>query len=115
ASTSHTVQVRSTDSGGLSVEQTFTIAVTNVLDGPAPDLQIANLRVDDPNNLRSGEPVTVRWEVTNAGNLPTTGAFFDRLVVRNQSTGETLATVTLIYDPAVSGNIPAGQNSSRSF
>ena len=47
----------------------------------------------------------VSWDDANTGIAPTTGPWTDRLVVQNETTAQTLATVTLYYDAATSGAV----------
>ncbi len=117
AATSHVIRVRTQDAAGAPFEKTLTIGVLDVFDGPAPDLQVRNLQQTTINGLKSGESVTVQWEVANLGDAATTEAFYEQLVVRNDTTLDTLAMVTLIYDPATGGqgNIAAGGSRSRQF
>src|SRR6185295_1233352 len=65
---------------------------------PYPDVQVRNLTLDPDSGLQSGAAVTVRWQTTNAGNRAAAGLFYDRLVIRNTGTNETLSVVTLSDD-----------------
>ncbi|MCB1943603.1 MAG: hypothetical protein KDI53_16430, partial [Candidatus Accumulibacter sp.] len=82
-----------------------------------PDLEVANLRIDPPSGLVSGASFTVLWNDSNTGARATSGGWTDLLVVRNGSTGETLASVALPYDPALAGNgsITPGGTRARQY
>ncbi len=71
----------------------------------APDLVVQNLRVTS-GAAESGAFVTVAWSDVNGGIAPTAAGWSDRIVVRNQTTGETLLDTALAYDPALPGNGP---------
>ncbi len=92
-----------------SAETTLTSAAS-----PYPDLQVTNFTV--PTGLQSGQQVTVNWNLLNSGNLAVSAAFFDRLIVTNLSTGSTIASATIAYDPSApgKGSINAGASVARS-
>ncbi len=81
-----------------------------------PDLQIANLVVTT-SNVTAGSPVTVTWNDINTGIAATASGWFDRIEVRNQTTGELLLDTAVFYDPALPGNgaLGAGQSKARTF
>ncbi|HXG46173.1 MAG TPA: CARDB domain-containing protein, partial [Methylomirabilota bacterium] len=82
---------------------------------PAPDLRVASLVVTNPGPLQSGAEVTIQWVLTNAGAAAVATRFNDRVVVRNNTTAQTLRDVSLHYDPgAVGGSqIAPGQTLTR--
>jgi hypothetical protein len=82
-----------------------------------PDLQVSGLGIDGPAGVVSGGTVTVRWDDGNTGSGATTGAWTDLLVVKNTSTGETLISRALAYDPALAGNgnIAAADKRARQY
>ncbi|MCB1964701.1 MAG: hypothetical protein KDI64_01260, partial [Candidatus Accumulibacter sp.] len=82
-----------------------------------PDLEVVNLRIDPPGGLVSGASFTVRWEDGNSGTRATSAGWTDLLIVRNTSTGETLASVSLPYEPAATGNgsITPGGTRARQY
>src|SRR5262249_49496374 len=65
----------------------------------APDLQVTNLSVS-PSDLQSGSALLVAWDDANAGNLAASGAWADRVRIVNKATGEELASVPVLHDPA---------------
>ena len=82
-----------------------------------PDLVVANLAVDAPFPLLSGNSVTVRWQDANTGTSATTGSWSDYLTVTNTTTGKGLATIPIAYDAAAAGNgaIAAGDARDRQY
>ncbi len=82
---------------------------------PYPDLQVDSLTVTPGNGWAAGQTVTLNWRVNNTGNAPVDGAWTDSILVRNLSTGATLLNATLHYDPAVDGNVGAGESRLRAF
>jgi RHS repeat-associated protein len=79
-----------------------------------PDLQVTAVSVAPGAGL-SGIQATgtavFSWTVSNTGSGPAQGAFTDEVVVRNKTTGQTLFTRSLVYDPDAPGNAaiaPAG-------
>jgi len=80
----------------------------------AADLQIANLTVT-PAALKSGESLTIRWEDVNTGTGPTPGRFYDRIVVRNTTTGQTLPAAMFAYEPHFGECIAPGQSLAREY
>jgi hypothetical protein len=92
------------------------VSITNLDDDRSVDLQVQNLTVT-PTNLQSGSTVTVSWNDFNAGDGATRGAWYDRLAVVNQTTGQSLINTTIFYDPneLENGDIPAGGFRARQF
>ncbi len=84
---------------------------------PYPDLQVASLAVEPAGAWVEGQNVTLRWRDNNAGDAPINAAWTDRVLVRNASTGATVATADLRYDPAAAGAgaVAAGGFRDRSF
>ena len=82
-----------------------------------PDLQVANLSIDPPGSLASGGVVTIHWDDRNAGDKATSSGWTETVAIKNTTTGETLASVPLVYDPATagSGNIGPGTSRSRQY
>ena len=81
------------------------------------DLQVTNLVTNPDTGLASGSAVTVLWEVANNGNQPVTTSFSERVVIKNTSTGQTLASQSVPYNATVGGTgpIPAGESRPRQF
>ena len=89
-----------------------TVSVDTTI-APYPDLQVANLRVDPPTTLLSGAGLVVSWEDWNTGDRATNGSWSDSVTLKNLTTGVVLATASIPYDPAASGNGPILPGQSR--
>ena len=65
--------------------------------------------------LQSGAALTVAWSDADIGNAAVAGPFRDHVVITNPTTGQTLETQDVAYDPGLSGNGPiaAGQAIAR--
>src|SRR5262249_10949955 len=94
--------------------QATSVLVTN-LEDDAPDLQVVNLRVEPETGLTSGSALVVRWDDANTitDGDATAGPWSDYLQIVNTTTGETLATAVIPYDPTAAGNGPIGPSDSR--
>lgn len=77
------------------------------------DLSITGLTLAPAAGFQSGATLTVSWVVASAGNIPTPAGFTDAVVVRNLTTGETLASASVPYDPAAAGNSPIAPGGGR--
>ena len=64
-----------------------------------PDLSVSGLSLAPASGLESGDPLTVSWSDANTGTGPVNAAFSDRVVIQNVTTGVTLATQDIAYDP----------------
>ena len=84
---------------------------------PYADLQVTSLGVTPGTGLLSGGSLVLGWNDSNTGTGATTGTFNDHVVIVNTTTGQTLATADVLYDPAASGNgaIAAGDKRARAF
>lgn len=92
----------------LSAE-TNNIAVTNLLS--APDLQIASLTVTPSPGPFSGALLNIQWRLTNSGSARAENGFYERVEVRNTTTGQVLANTTPYYSL---GHITNGFGVNRS-
>jgi 6-phosphogluconolactonase (cycloisomerase 2 family) len=92
------------------------VSVTSTLP-QYPDLQVLNLAVSPTAGLQSGDGVAITWNDANTGTGPVSGVFQDHVVVQNLTTGTTLTTADVAYDPAAAGNGPvaAGTSLAREF
>ena len=88
-------------SNNTSAPTTFTAALANY-----PDLQVSGLALS-PAAPVSGNNVTFNWNDINTGNGVTAGNWYDHVVIKNTSTGQTLADATLYYDASQLGNLAA--------
>jgi YD repeat-containing protein len=77
-----------------------------------PDLSVTGLAVSPSSGLQSGESVTVRWSDANSGNASVGAAFVDHVDITNLTTGLTIGTQDLAYDPTAAGNGPIGAGQS---
>src|SRR5262249_22550888 len=94
----------------------FNLTVT-LKQGDTVDFLVASTGASG--NLSTGlsvevsQPYTVTWTDANDGNVPTSAAWTDRVVVTNTTTGHVLATADLPYDPSLSGPIAPGGSAAR--
>ncbi|MDH4349648.1 MAG: hypothetical protein OEW56_00680, partial [Gemmatimonadota bacterium] len=88
------------------------VPITGLGTEPAPDLVVAQLAVSTTGVLQSGAEVTISWSDINNGNLAGASPWEDRLLVRNEDSGEIIANVTVPYDGAPLG---AGESVPRQF
>ncbi len=77
------------------------------------DLTVQNL-MTTPAEPESSDSVSIQWETTNEGNIPTSGSFWERIVVVNTTTSETLLSTNLYYNEVDAGNGPIAAADSRS-
>jgi hypothetical protein len=77
---------------------------------PAPDLVVNNVQVSPSSDVQTGQTITVTWIEENRGDLPTSGAWNDRIVLNNEA-GELVGSLTVPY--AGSEPILAGQSVTR--
>ena len=64
-----------------------------------------------------GDGLMLSWNDNNTGTAATTGAFYDHVVILNTTTGQTLTTADVLYDPTAAGNgaIAAGDFRPQQF
>jgi hypothetical protein len=102
-----------TSSGGHPYDNNIaSLAVSSAL-AAYPDLQVTGLAVTNL-QLESGNTVGLVWNDANTGNGAVSNAFYDRIVVVNQSTAQTLVN-TLVAADAATAPLPAGQALARQF
>lgn len=77
------------------------------------DLTVPLIEVTPDAGVQSGNRLTIRWTDRNNGNLPLGTPFYDRVTVRNLTTGENLLVEDRYYDPAAAGNGVIGAGESR--
>ncbi len=77
------------------------------------DLSVPLIEVTPDAGLQSGNRLTIRWTDRNNGNLPLGTPFYDRVTVRNLTTGENLLVEDRYYDPATAGNGVIGAGETR--
>ncbi|WP_166362084.1 calcium-binding protein [Pseudomonas akapageensis] len=81
----HAIRVRSTDQGGLSVDQDLTVTVRNV-DG---DLVVSQVSSRYPtSSANTGMPIELVWTVTNHGEAPLDGTWRDLVYLDDPNTPE---------------------------
>ena len=78
-----------------------------------PDLSVTDLSV--PPGVTSGQPMTINWSLTNSGTAPVSHAFYHRLVVVHQGTGQVLTSRVFYYDASGAGSIGVGESKPQSF
>jgi hypothetical protein len=86
-----------------------------VISASAPDLLITGVSVTANPSLQSGAELTIRWAVTNQGNVAVSSAFYDRVIVRNTNTADVLFNSTVFYNPnqGTNGAILPGGSRAR--
>ncbi len=114
--TYHTVKEYDASGNAAYGNNALSTDVTSTLP-PYPDLQVTGLTVGPTTGLQSGGTLAVTWIDADTGTGPVTGAFTDHVVVKNLTTGLTLATADLPYDPTAAGNGPiaVGGSVARAF
>src|SRR5262249_31036450 len=80
---------------------------------PYPDLKVVGLGLSTESVLESGGLLKVLWNDANSGNAPVSSPFVDHVIITNTTTGQTLGTLDIAYDPAAAGNGPIGAGQSR--
>ncbi len=80
----------------------------------AADLQVTNLAVA-PSSLMSGAQVTITWDDLNTGDGDTHSSWYDRVVVRNTTTSQTLVNASVYYNASSLGSLTNGQGRSRQY
>ena len=99
-------------SGTGETNNTSTATVTSIVNA-YPDLQAANLLVEAPNGLQSGNSVVLHWDDRNAGTGVTSGSWYDYVTIKNVTTGETLDTIPVAYAESIGGNGPIAAGDAR--
>ena len=75
------------------------------------NLQAAGLGISPASGWKGGDAVTVTWQSTNAGTLPATGTWSEKVELVNQTTGAVIASVSQVF----SGQpLAAGETADRS-
>jgi hypothetical protein len=100
-------------SGQAELNNTSSLVVTSQL-APYADLEVTDLTIDPSDDWTPGSTVTVHWNTSNAGDLPTQGSWSEQISVRDLSTGATLAIATLPYDASATGYGPLAPGASQS-
>ena len=92
-------------SGTAETNNTATVSVTATL-GDYPDLQAVGLAIETGASLQSGAELTIRWNDVNSGNAAVATGWWDFVTLVNTTTGATLLSTSLFYDPNAPGNAP---------
>ena len=80
------------------------VHITNLESLPGPDLTVSGVGVSATGAVQSGGDITITWLDNNAGTLPVTTSWTDRVLVRRADTNEVIGEAQLSYDPAAQGN-----------
>ena len=89
--------------GSAETNNSATVTVTSEL-APFVDLVVSGVTPEPSFGWAPGDAVTLRWTTTNAGNRATPTGFAERVTVRNASSGQQIALVTLpLADPLATG------------
>lgn len=78
------------------------------------DLQVINVTVDRPVSPQTGDSVTVHWSVQNTGDRNVESWWYDRVIVQNLTTGQTIYNQTVYHDTSSLGDLAPGQSHARS-
>ena len=102
-------------SGTGQTNNTSTATTTSTI-AAYSDLQVTGLAASPASGLQSGNALTINWDDSNTGGLATPSAWYDHVVIYNATTGATLLTRDVYYDPTLSGNgsIAVGDSRARS-
>ena len=103
-------------SGTAESNNTAVVTGTSVLAG-YPDLQVTGFGVTPTTGVQSGASLVLNWQDSNTGTAAVNAAFTDHVVIVNSTTGQTLATTDLPYNPTAAGNSPiaAGGSLARQY
>ncbi|PNY36622.1 hypothetical protein C2E31_12300 [Rhodopirellula baltica] len=77
------------------------------------DLVIGDLTLTPPSDIYSGQLVTVDFTTINQGGRAVSSPFSDRVQLIDSDTMTVIGTVTLPYDPAISGDLLPGSELLR--
>ncbi len=78
-------------------------------------LAVSGLATTPASGLQSGMSVIVQWTDTNTGTQAASGSFTDQIVVTNTTTGDVLATGTVLYNAPSLGNLAAGASVNQQY
>ena len=108
-------QIAEYNAAGTGETNNSASATITAASAPYPDLQPTGLVLSPANGFQSGQSVTAQWNDTNTGSGPAAVAWTDTLTVVNTTTGKTLDTINVPYDPTQAGNSPlaGGQSLAR--
>src|SRR5204863_322254 len=98
--------------GTAETNNTATTTVDATL-APYPDL-VAEILPFRPASPRSGQPLTIDYDLTNAGDGPVSQSFHYSVQVVHVATGQSLYSRVEQYDAASAGAIGAGQARHKS-
>src|SRR5690606_35009730 len=79
-----------------------------------PDLRVTGI-VAAPAAWESGSAVSVAWTNFNAGVGPTSGSFYDQIIVSNKTTGSILARDYVYFDATRFGAIEPNTSATGEF
>jgi len=102
-------QVRETGAEGNNVSASGLISLTLP---PLPDLLVQNVTITAPGGLESGKEAVVGWSIRNSG-ASAAGSFFDRVVVVNTTTGQTVYDNVHFRDAALLGTLGVNASAAR--
>ncbi|MDO8268888.1 MAG: CARDB domain-containing protein, partial [Moraxellaceae bacterium] len=89
-------------------------AATSSTIAPYADLQVQDL-VATPSSLHSGEVLHISWNDTNTGNLAAGSSWYDRIVVRNTTTGINLLDTVIHHNAVTEGSLALGASLARAY
>ena len=95
----------------------LTPAPVSVINLPSElqNLQASNLAVTPSTGLNQGSTFTVAWNDANNGNIPAATPWDDQIEITNTTTGDTLASALVPYDPNQYGPALPGSSVPQSY
>lgn len=80
------------------VPDTPVVTLDTLVVQPAPDLAVNQVTLTPDTGLHTGERVRITWTLENRGELAASGAWNDRVILRNLDNGRLLLNVVVPYD-----------------
>jgi subtilase family serine protease len=100
----------------VRVEDAPVVQLDSLLVIPAPDLVVNSVQISPAQGLHTGDEIVVTWMLENRGLLDATLNWNDRIILRNEDTGQLLASYTVPHaTTGVQGVLPAGQARQRAY
>ncbi|HKM53713.1 MAG TPA: SdrD B-like domain-containing protein, partial [Isosphaeraceae bacterium] len=80
-----------------------------------PVLSVTSLAITPSSGLVSGTSVTISWDDANAGGIPATTSFADRVTITNMTTGQVLGEADVPYNVGTSGPLNVGASAPQEY
>lgn len=104
--------VREGNATGTSESNNAKTVETTVVLAPYPDLVVENLVFSPAGDFQPGQAVDVTWTTANRGDIAVDHPWSERIEVRNLSTNQLVAVVSL-RDELTEGSLGVGQTRQR--